>query len=44
MDLITKEGLMETFAAIIVAGVVVALVFLGISLVAGLIGFILSFL
>jgi hypothetical protein len=38
------EGMMETFAAIVVAGVVVAVVFMGIFLVAGLIGFVLSFL
>jgi hypothetical protein len=45
MDVVTIEGMMETFAAIVVAAVVVvALVFLGIILVAGLVGFILSFL
>jgi hypothetical protein len=35
---------METFAAIVVAIAIVALVFLGIALVLGVIGFITSFL
>jgi hypothetical protein len=44
MDVIEIEGMMETFAAIVVAAVVVSLVLLGIILVAVLIGFTLSFL
>jgi hypothetical protein len=43
MAVIEIEGMMETFAAIVVAAVVVALVFLG-MMMAVLIGFILSFL
>jgi hypothetical protein len=43
-DVIEIEGMMETFAAIVVAAVVVLVVFLGIIVVAVLIGFILSFL
>jgi hypothetical protein len=44
MDVIEIEGIMETFAAIVVAAVVVPLVFLGILLVEVLTGFIASFL
>jgi hypothetical protein len=44
MDVIEIEGMMETFAAIVVAAVVVPLVLLGILLVEALTGFILSFL
>jgi hypothetical protein len=44
MDVIEIEGIMETFAAIVVAAVVVLFVVLGILMVALLIGFILSFL
>jgi hypothetical protein len=44
MDVIEIEGMMETFAAIVVAAVVVLFVVLGIIMVAVLIGFILSFL
>jgi hypothetical protein len=44
MDVIRIEGMMETFAAIVVAVVIVALVFLGIIFVEVLIGFIVSFL
>jgi hypothetical protein len=44
MDVITIEGMMETFAAIVVAVVIVALVFLGIIFVEVLTGFIASFL
>jgi hypothetical protein len=44
MDVITIEGMMETFAAIVVAVVIVALVFLGIIFVKVLTGFIASFL
>jgi hypothetical protein len=44
MDVIEMERMMETFAAIVVAGVLVPLVFLGIILVEALTGFILSFL
>ena len=44
MGVIEIEGMMETFAAIVVAAVVVLVVFLGIIMVAALIGFILSFL
>jgi hypothetical protein len=44
MDVIEIEGMMETFAAIVVAVVVVPLAFLGIILAEVLIGFILSFL
>jgi hypothetical protein len=43
MDVIEIEGMMETFAAIVVAAVVVPLVLLGIFSVTVLIGFILSF-
>ena len=44
MDVIEIEGMMETFAAIVVAAVVVLFVVLGILMVALLIGFVLSFL
>jgi hypothetical protein len=44
MDVIEIEGMMETFAAIVVAAVVVLVVLLGIIMVAVLMGFILSFL
>ena len=44
MDVIEIEGIMKTFAAIVVAAVVVPLVFLGILLVEVLTGFIASFL
>jgi hypothetical protein len=44
MTVIEIEGMMETFAAIIVAAVVVSVVFLGIMMMALLIGFALSFL
>jgi hypothetical protein len=44
MGVIEIERMMETFAAIVVAAVVVLVVFLGIIMVAALIGFILSFL
>ena len=44
MDVIEIERMMETFAAIVVAAVLVPLVLLGIILVEALIGFILSFL
>jgi hypothetical protein len=44
MDVIEIEGMMETFAAIVVAAVVVSVVFLGIMMMALLIGFVLSFL
>jgi hypothetical protein len=44
MDVIEMERMMETFAAIVVAAVLVPLVFLGIILVEALTGFILSFL
>jgi hypothetical protein len=44
MNVIEIEGMMETFAAIVVAAVVVLVIFLGIIMVAVLIGFILSFL
>lgn len=44
MDVIEIEGMMEPFAAIVVAAVAVLLVVLGIMMVAVLIGFILSFL
>jgi hypothetical protein len=43
MDVIEIEGMMETFAAIVVAVVVVPLVLLGVVSVAVLIGFIVSF-
>jgi hypothetical protein len=43
MDVIEIEGMMETFAAIVVAAVVVPLVLLGIVSAAVLIGFIVSF-
>lgn len=43
-DVIEKEEMMETFAAIVVAAVVVPLVLLGILLVEVLTGFILAFL
>jgi hypothetical protein len=44
MDVIEIEGMMETFAAIVVAAVVVLLVVLGIIMLAVLIGSVLSFL
>jgi len=44
MGVIEIERMMETFPAIVVAAVVVLVVFLGIIMVAALIGFILSFL
>ena len=44
MDVITIEGMMETFAAIVVTAVVILLVLLGIIFVEVLTGFILSFL
>lgn len=44
MDVIEREGMMETFAAIVVAAVVVLVVLLGVIMVTVLIGFILSFL
>jgi hypothetical protein len=44
MDVITIEGMMESFAAIVVAAVVAPLVLLGIIFVEVLIGFIASFL
>jgi hypothetical protein len=44
MGVIEIEGMMETFAAIVVAAVVVLVVLLGIIMVAVLMGFILSFL
>ena len=44
MDVITIEGMMETFAAIVVTAVIVPLVLLGILLVEVLTGFVLSFL
>jgi hypothetical protein len=44
IDVIEIEGMMETFAAIVVAAVVVPLVLLEILLVEALTGFILSFL
>jgi hypothetical protein len=44
MAVIEIEGMMETFAAIVVAAVVVSVVFLGIMIMALLIGFVLSFL
>jgi hypothetical protein len=44
MAVIEIEGMMETFAAIVVAAVVVSVVFLGIMMMALLIGFVLSFL
>jgi hypothetical protein len=42
MDVIEIEGMMETFAAIVVAAVVVPVVFLGIILVPVLIAYIVS--
>jgi hypothetical protein len=44
MAVIEIERMMETFAAIVVAAVVVSVVFLGIMMMALLIGFVLSFL
>jgi hypothetical protein len=44
MDVITIDGMMETFAAIVVTAVIVPLVLLGILLVEVLTGFVLSFL
>jgi hypothetical protein len=44
MDVVEIEGMMETFAAIVVAVVVVSLVFLEIMLLVALIGFVVSFL
>jgi hypothetical protein len=44
MDVITIEGMMETFAAIVVTAVVIPLVLLGIIFVEVLTGLILSFL
>jgi hypothetical protein len=44
MNVIEIEGMMETFAAIVVAAIFVPLVLLGIMLVEVLTGFILAFL
>ena len=44
MDVITIDGMMETFATIVVTAVIVPLILLGILLVEVLTGFVLSFL